>query len=167
MKPPSPPFHILCIEDNPGDVELVREALSEFPVALELTTVANGIDALAFCRAPGSCADLILLDLNLPKMDGREVLAQLKNDPTLRHIPVVVITSSEAERDLLQTYQSYANCYVAKPVDLHEFFTVVQEVVKFWLLRAKLPPRPEHCDETREWDVVGETNNKSITDRRQ
>lgn len=167
MKRPSPPYHILCIEDNPGDVELIREALSEFPVAHELSTVSNGIDALAFLRAPGGSADLILLDLNLPRMDGREVLGQLKNDPTLRHIPVVVITSSEAERDLLQTYQSYANCYVAKPVDLHEFLTVVQEVAKFWLLRAKLPPRLEQSDETREWDVVGETNNKSITDRRQ
>lgn len=141
MKRSSPPFHILCIEDNPGDVELVREALAEVPIPHDMTVFSDGIEALNFLRESGGCADLILLDLNLPKMDGRAVLAQLKSDQSLCHIPVVVITSSEAERDLLHSYQLHANCYVTKPVDLHEFFSVIKDVAKFWLLRAKLPPR--------------------------
>lgn len=145
MKRASPPFHILCVEDNPGDVELLREALTDVPVAHDVSVVSSGIEALNFLRESGHCVDLILLDLNLPKMDGREVLAQLKNDPRLCHIPVVVVTSSEAERDLLQSYQLHANCYITKPVDLHDFLSAIQEVVKFWLLRAKLPPRLDGC----------------------
>ncbi len=129
---------ILLVEDNPGDVRLTREAFAEGPLAVNLSVVPNGVEALAFLRReePYTNAphpELILLDLNLPRVDGRQVLAQLKADRRLRRIPVVILTTSTAEADIMQTYDLRANCYIAKPVDLEQFFTVVREIEDFWL----------------------------------
>lgn len=138
------PIEILLVEDNPGDVDLTLEALREAKVRNNLNVVADGVEAIAYLRKEGAYAnatlpDLILLDLNLPKKDGREVLAEIKNDPDLKHIPVVVLTSSESERDVLQSYQIHANCYIKKPADLHRFVEVVQAIENFWLMIVKLP----------------------------
>lgn len=144
MQPMGRTAEFLLVEDNPGDVRLTREALRESKVKNNLHVVSNGVDAIAFLRRKGPYADaprpdIILLDLNLPKMDGREVLAEIKADPLLRRIPVVVITSSEAEQDILRSYDLHVNCYVTKPVDLEQFMKVVQSVETFWLTIVKLP----------------------------
>ena len=136
---------ILLVEDNPGDVRLTREALREGKVRNNLNVVGDGVEALAYLRRQGKYAgavrpDLVLLDLNLPKKDGREVLAEVKEDPELRHIPVVVLTSSQAEQDIVRAYDLHANCYVSKPVDLDQFITVVKSVNEFWFTIVKLPP---------------------------
>ena len=138
------PAEILLVEDNPADVRLTREALREGKVRNNLSVAADGVEALAFLRREGSYADavvpdLILLDLNLPRKDGREVLEEIKADPALRHIPVVVLTSSQAEQDILRAYDLHANCYVTKPVDLDQFIHVVQSIEDFWFTIAKLP----------------------------
>jgi CheY-like chemotaxis protein len=137
------PFELLLVEDNPGDVDLVVEALAGLDVATKISVASNGIEALATLRgAPRDGAtrpDLILLDLNVPRKDGREVLAELKADPELKLIPVVVLTSSEAERDLRNVYGLHANCLVSKPVDLEEFLACVQATARFWLSVAKIP----------------------------
>jgi two-component system, chemotaxis family, response regulator Rcp1 len=143
---PQNPFHLLLVEDNPGDVDLMVEGLSETPVAHTLAVAADGVEALAYLRREGPHAqapppDLVLLDLNVPKMDGREVLAEIRRDEALQHLVVVVLTSSEAERDLLQAYRTLANCYVSKPVDLQEFLSLVQALARFWFTVARLPPR--------------------------
>lgn len=135
---------LLLVEDNPGDVRLTREALRECDVPYNLNVVPDGVEAVAFLRLEGKYADVprpdvILLDLNLPKKDGREVLAVVKSDPDLKRIPVVVLTSSEAENDILRTYDLHANCYVTKPVDLDQFIQVVQSIQHFWLHIVKLP----------------------------
>lgn len=140
------PFRILLVEDNPGDVDLVADALTEAAIPHVLATVPDGIEALAYLRREprypdAVIPDLIFLDLNLPRKDGREVLAELKEDDHLKQIPVVVLTSSQAARDLVQSYRLHANCYVTKPGDLIEFFTVMKAIEKFWLGTAKLPPR--------------------------
>jgi CheY-like chemotaxis protein len=142
---PLKPIEILLVEDNPGDVELTREVLQDAKVRNRLHVVTDGVQALAFLRREGSYAqfctpDLILLDLNLPRKDGREVLAEIKADPLLRRIPVVVLTTSEAEQDVLETYELHASCYVTKPVDLHQFIQVVKSIQEFWLTVVKLPP---------------------------
>lgn len=134
----------LLVEDNPGDVRLTREALKESKLSNNLHVVSNGVEALAFLRRQGGFADaprpdLILLDLNLPRMDGREVLAEIKADASLKRIPVVVVTSSEAEQDILRTYDLHVNCYVTKPVDLEQFMKVVHSIQTFWLTIVKLP----------------------------
>jgi len=139
------PAEILLVEDNPADVRLTREALLEGKVRNNLSVAADGVEALAFLRREGSYAgavvpDLILLDLNLPRKDGREVLEEIKADPSLRHIPVVVLTSSQAEQDILRAYDLHANCYVTKPVDLDQFIHVVQSIEDFWFTIVKLPP---------------------------
>ena len=139
------PIEILMVEDNPGDVRLTVEALKEGKVRNKLHVVEDGVEAMAFLRGEGEYADaprpdLILLDLNLPKKDGREVLAEIKGDPNLRRIPVVVLTISEANEDILKTYDLHANCYVTKPVDLDQFIVVVKSVEDFWLTIVKLPP---------------------------
>ncbi|MCX7898280.1 MAG: response regulator [Rhodocyclaceae bacterium] len=135
----------LLVEDNPGDVRLTQEALKESKLRNHLSVVGDGEEALAFLRrkppyenAPRP--DVILLDLNLPKKNGREVLAEIKADPDLRRIPVVVITSSEAEQDILMSYDLHVNCYVTKPVDLDQFIKVVRSVSEFWLTIVRLPP---------------------------
>ena len=144
-RPMSRPVEILLVEDNPGDVRLTREALHEGKVRNNLNVAPDGVEALAFLRKQGAYAgavrpDLILLDLNLPKKDGREVLEEIKADPALRNIPVVVLTSSQAEQDIVRAYDLHANCYVTKPVDLDQFIRVVQTIEDFWFTIVKLPP---------------------------
>ncbi len=141
----SRPVEILLVEDNPGDVRLTREALAEGKVRNNLYVAPDGVEALRFLRREEEHAeavrpDLILLDLNLPKMDGREVLEVIKADPDLRHIPVVVLTSSQAEQDIVRAYDLHANCYVTKPVDLDQFIHVVRSIEDFWFTIVKLPP---------------------------
>lgn len=138
------PINILLVEDNPGDVRLTVEALKEGRVRNQLSVVSDGVEALAFLRNQGRYTDaprpdLMLLDLNLPKMDGREVLAEIKDDPTLRRIPVVVLTTSAAEADILKSYALHANCYITKPVDLEQFINVIGTIEDFWLTIVKLP----------------------------
>jgi len=139
-------IEILMVEDNPGDVRLTREALKGGKVLNQLHVVEDGVAALDFLyrRPPHEAAvrpDLILLDLNLPKMDGREVLSRIKSDESLKLIPVVVLTTSQAEEDVLRAYRLSANCYVTKPVDLHQFNRIVQAIEEFWLTVVSLPPR--------------------------
>jgi chemotaxis family two-component system response regulator Rcp1 len=143
---PVRPVDILLVEDNPGDVRLMREALRDGKLLNQLSTVADGQQAVAYLHRQGNYAqvsrpDLILLDLNLPRKDGREVLAEIKSDPDLRSIPVVVVTSSQAEEDILRSYNTHANCYVTKPVDLQKFVSVVRSVEDFWVSIVKLPPK--------------------------
>ncbi len=138
-------IEILLVEDNPGDVRLTREALRDGKIVNNLYVAVDGVEALAFLRREGKFKDavrpeLILLDLNLPKKDGREVLAEIKADNDLKRIPVVILTSSEAEQDIIRSYNLHANCYVTKPVDLDQFITVVKSIEHFWLKVVKLPP---------------------------
>jgi CheY-like chemotaxis protein len=139
------PVEILLVEDNPGDVDLTRETLQDSKLLNHMNVVGNGVEAMAYLRRQGKYAeatrpDLILLDLNLPKKDGREVLAEVKADDRLRRIPVVVLTTSSAEQDILQTYDLHANCYITKPVNLDQFSAVVQAIEEFWFTIVKLPP---------------------------
>jgi two-component system, chemotaxis family, response regulator Rcp1 len=139
------PVEILLVEDNPGDVRLTREALREGKVRNNLAVAVDGVEAIAYLRKEGEYVnavrpDLILLDLNLPRKDGREVLEEIKADPALRHIPVVVLTSSQAEEDIVRAYDLHANCYVTKPVDLDQFIRVVESIEDFWFTIVKLPP---------------------------
>lgn len=138
------PIEILLIEDSLGDVRLTREALSEGKINNNLHVVSDGIEAMSFLLRRGGYAkaptpDLILLDLNMPRMDGREVLAAIKADDELKHIPTVVLTTSDAERDILKSYKLHANCFITKPVDLDQFIRVVRSVEDFWLSIVKLP----------------------------
>jgi len=142
----SRPIEILLVEDNPGDVRLTQEVLKEGKVHNKLSIVENGVEALSFLRKEENyenspTPDLILLDLNLPKKDGREVLVDIKNDDELKRIPVVVLTTSQAEEDVLKVYDLNANCYVSKPVDLGQFIDVVKSIEDFWLSIVKLPTR--------------------------
>ena len=142
------PGEILLIEDNPGDVRLTMEALKEAKVINHLTVLKDGMEAMAFLRRQGQYAKaprphLILLDLNLPKKDGREVLADIKADNTLKHIPIVVLTTSQDEQDVLKSYNLHANCYITKPVDLEQFIKVVRSIEDFWLGIVVLPVK-EH-----------------------
>ncbi len=139
------PVEILLVEDNPADVRLTSEALREGKVRNNLSVAGDGVEALAFLRRQGVYAqaprpDLILLDLNLPRKDGREVLQEVKQDPSLRYIPVVILSSSPAEQDILRAYNLHANCYVTKPVDLDQFITVVKSIETFRFTIVKLPP---------------------------
>ena len=138
------PIEILLVEDNPGDVRLTQEALKEGKVYSNLHTVKDGVEAMEFLRRQGRYSsvprpDIILLDLNLPKKDGREVLQEIKTDDVLKRIPVVVLTTSKAEEDVLRTYNLHANCYVTKPVDVAQFIGVVRSIENFWLTIVKLP----------------------------
>ncbi len=138
------PVKILLVEDNPGDVRLTQEAFKENKVRNSLSVVEDGLEAIAFLHRAGKYAnaprpDLILLDLNLPKKDGREVLAEIKEDPNLKSIPVVVLTTSKAEEDIIKSYNLHANCYITKPVDLEQFLVVVKSIEDFWLTVVKLP----------------------------
>jgi chemotaxis family two-component system response regulator Rcp1 len=139
------PVEILLVEDNPGDERLTREALKEGKVYSNLYWVKDGVEAMDFLRRKGRYADvprpdIVLLDLNLPKKDGREVLEEIKTDEALKRIPVVVLTTSKAEEDVLRTYNLHANCYVTKPVDLDKFIVVVKSIDRFWLTVVTLPP---------------------------
>lgn len=137
-------INILLVEDNPADVLLTEEALEESKLINRISTVKDGEEAMAFLRKEGkyrgaATPDLILLDLNLPRKDGREVLKDIKEDPELRVIPVVILTTSAADEDVLRTYQLHANCYIMKPVDFAQFTRVVQTIESFWFSIVKLP----------------------------
>jgi two-component system, chemotaxis family, response regulator Rcp1 len=138
------PIEVLLVEDSPGDVRLTREALRDAKVHISLHVATDGIEAMAYLERTGSHVnaprpDLILLDLNLPKKDGREVLKEIKESPSLRIIPVVILTTSSSDADVLQSYHLHANCYISKPVDLDGFLKVVQSIDNFWLSVVKLP----------------------------
>jgi CheY-like chemotaxis protein len=138
------PIAILLVEDSPGDVRLTREALKEAKVLNSLSVATDGVEALEFLHRRGKFAgaprpDLILLDLNLPRKDGREVLEEIKADAGLKRIPIVVLTTSQAEEDVVRAYDLHANCYITKPVDFRQFITVVQSIEDFWLTVVKLP----------------------------
>jgi CheY-like chemotaxis protein len=140
------PVEILLVEDDPGDTLMITEALEHNKVRNRVHCVTDGVEALAFMRQQGKHADaprpdLVLLDLNLPRKDGREVLAEVKDDPDLRTIPIVVLTTSKAEEDILRSYQLHANAYVTKPVDFARFIDVVRQIDEFFVAVVKLPPR--------------------------
>jgi len=141
-------IEVLLVEDSPGDVRLTQEAFKDATVTTRLHVVSDGVEAMDFVKREGAHAnaprpDLILLDLNLPKMDGREVLALIKEDADFKTIPVVVLTTSGAEEDILRTYRLHANCYLVKPVDLNGFLSVVKSIDDFWLARVRLPHEAE------------------------
>ena len=143
---PVAPIQVLLVEDDPGDVLMTREAFKDYKIANELTVVSNGEDAIAFLRREGAYAnaptpDLVLLDLNLPRRDGREVLREVKGDESLRRIPVVVLTTSDAEEDVLSSYDLYANAYVRKPVDFEQFVAAVRAIDDFFISVVRLPGR--------------------------
>ncbi len=147
-------IEILLVEDNPGDVDLTREALEDAKVRNCLHVAEDGEEALDFLYKRGKFAgvprpDLILLDLNLPKKDGREVLKEIKADPELTDIPVVVLTTSQADEDILRAYQLHANCYISKPVNFKQFLTVVKAIEEFWLTVVKLPKNGSHQSWTK------------------
>ncbi len=144
MEETNKPIEILLVEDNPGDVRLTTEAFKDGKVHNNLNVVGDGVEALAFLRREGKYSnavrpDLVLLDLNLPRKDGRQVLEEIKADPKLRRIPVVILTTSQAEEDILKAYNYNANCYINKPIGFDEFMKVVQSIENFWLTIVKLP----------------------------
>jgi CheY-like chemotaxis protein len=139
------PIEILLVEDSPGDARLAREALRDSKIRNAIHHVQDGVEAMEFLRCQGRYAealrpDLVLLDLNLPRKDGREVLAEIKGDPDLRRIPVVILTISKDEVDVLKSYNCHANCYITKPIDLQQFMKVVKSIEDFWLTIVRLPP---------------------------
>jgi chemotaxis family two-component system response regulator Rcp1 len=141
-------INILLVEDNPADIRLTKEVFKEGRIRNTLNIATDGEDALIYLRKLGKYAkvetpDLVLLDLNLPKKDGREVLAEIKSDPVLKFIPVIILTTSAAEQDILNTYANHANCYIMKPVDLSQFINVVRSIEEFWLTIVKLPRKEE------------------------
>ena len=142
------PIEILLVEDSPSDTELTVEALKDFKVRNHVSIVEDGVQAMQFLRRQGPYAqaprpDMIMLDLNLPRKDGREVLAEIKGDDNLKTIPIVVLTTSRAEQDILRAYQLNANCYINKPVDFSQFLEVVRSIESFWLFVVTLPPAPK------------------------
>ena len=139
------PVEVLLIEDNPGDVRLTKEALKEGKIINNLHVTEDGVEALAYLRKQGKfknepLPDLILLDLNLPRKDGRELLVEIKEDQHFKHIPVVILTTSKAETDIIKSYESHANCYITKPVDMNQFIQIVKSIEHFWFYIVKLPP---------------------------
>ena len=140
------PFEILLVEDNPGDVLLTQEAFREGRLAHRLSVAEDGEEAMRFLYRQGAYAnaprpDVILLDLNLPKKDGRELLAEIKDDPVLRYIPIIVLTTSDAEQDVWRAYKLHANCYLTKPVDLDDFMRKIRSFEEFWLTVVRLPSK--------------------------
>lgn len=139
------PIEILLVDDNPGDIRLTQEALKESKVFNNLHIVEDGMEALEFLRKKGRfkneiTPDIILLDLNLPKINGQEVLTEIKNDELLKKIPVVILTISRAEEDILKSYELHANCYITKPVDMNQFIKIVRSIENFWFSIVRLPP---------------------------
>ena len=142
------PVEILLVEDNPGDVRLTKEAIKEAKIINNLNVVEDGVEALAYLRKKGKFKDanrpdIIFLDLNLPKKNGREVLAEIKQDINLKQIPVVILTVSKAEEDVIKTYELHANCFITKPVDMDQFIKVVKSLENFWFSIVKLPPNKD------------------------
>jgi two-component system, chemotaxis family, response regulator Rcp1 len=140
------PIEILLVEDSPSDAELTKKALETGKIANNLNRVVDGVEAMEYLRQKGKFAkaakpDLIMLDLNLPRKDGREVLRAMKNDPSFKTIPVIVLTTSSSDKDVLQSYEFNANCYITKPVDFERFIDVVKTIEKFWLTVVTLPPK--------------------------
>ena len=138
------PIQVLLVEDSPGDVRLTQEAFRDANTSIHLHVASDGVEAMAFLRRQGIHGnaprpDIILLDLNLPKMDGREVLAHIKENESLKTIPTVILTTSDAEADIVKSYQLHANCYLSKPVQLEAFETLVKSINDFWLVKVKLP----------------------------
>ena len=145
------PIEVLLVEDNPADARLMREALRGAKVESQISVVTDGAQALEFLKQQGKYEnaprpDMIILDLNLPKKDGREVLAEIKKDPDLMLIPVAVLTTSQAHQDIIKAYKLHANCYITKPMELDQFARVVQSFEDFWLKSVTLPPRDVHFD---------------------
>jgi CheY-like chemotaxis protein len=141
-------IEILLVDDNPGDIRLTQEALKDSKVLNNLHVVEDGLEALKYLRKKGEfknevTPDLILLDLNLPKRNGREVLSEIKEDELLKHIPVVILTISRAEEDILKSYELHANCYITKPVDMNQFVKIVRSIENFWFSIVKLPPNTD------------------------
>lgn len=139
------PIEVLLVEDNPGDALLTRIALEDSKISVHLNVVEDGVEAMAFLRKQGNYADaphpdIVLLDLNLPRKDGREVLAEIKADQSFKRIPVVVLTTSQSEEDILKAYNLSANCFITKPVDFDQFVKIVQSIENFWFAIVKLPP---------------------------
>ena len=139
-------LHVLLVEDNPGDIRLTREAFIEADIQAKLSVVTDGESTIAFLEKKGAYAgeplpDLILLDLNLPGWNGKEVLRKIKSEPGLLHIPVVVLTTSRSEQDIMECYQLHANCFISKPLDFEEFLRVIEKIKMFWLQTALLPSR--------------------------
>ena len=139
------PMQVLLVEDNPGDAQLTRIALEDSKISIHLNVVEDGVEAMAFLRkqekyVKAAHPDIVLLDFNLPRKDGREVLAEIKADENLKRIPVVVLTTSQAQEDILKAYNLSANCYIAKPVDFDQFVRIVQSIENFWFAIVKLPP---------------------------
>ena len=144
MEKKTRPVNVLLVEDNPGDVRLTQEAFKEAKMSIKLDVTMDGAEAIKFLRKNGEyenaeTPDLILLDLNLPKKDGREVLKEIKTDDILKRIPVVVLTTSNAEQDIMKSYNLHVNCYINKPVDFEKFFDIIQKIEEFWLTTAILP----------------------------
>jgi two-component system, chemotaxis family, response regulator Rcp1 len=142
------PIDILVVEDNSGDARLIKEALNDDKIFSSLYIVNDGVEAMDFLRRKGKYKtapepDLIILDLNLPKKDGREVLAELKADDELKHIPIVIMTISQAEEDIIKSYNLHANCFITKPIDLNQFIKVVKSIEDFWFSIVKLPPKSD------------------------
>jgi two-component system, chemotaxis family, response regulator Rcp1 len=140
------PIYILLVDDDPADVRLTQEALKEHKVYCQTAVASNGVEAMAYLRREGPYVDavrpdIILLDLNMPRKDGREVLEEVKTDPDLKRSPVVVMTTSNADQDVVQSYNLGANCYIVKPVDLEQLTTIVKSIEDFWFTVVKLPPR--------------------------
>ena len=140
------PINILLVEDNPGDIRLTKEVLKDGKIKNNLSVAMDGEEAISYLKKEGSYSnaltpDIILLDLNLPKKDGREVLAEIKSDSNLMMIPVIILTTSSAEKDILSTYANYANCYITKPVDFNQFINVIRSIENFWLTIVKLPTK--------------------------
>lgn len=145
----SPTVDILLVEDNGGDIRLTQEALKESAIATRLHVVRDGLQAMQYLRREppfedAGVPDIILLDLNLPRRDGRQVLNDIKSDPRLQHIPVLVLSSSRAPQDVMEVYRMHGNCYLAKPADLLQYFAVIHSVTGFWLQTALLPPQAWH-----------------------
>jgi len=152
---------ILVVEDNAGDARLIREVLNNDKVFASLHMTKDGVEAMDFLRNKGKYRnspkpDLIILDLNLPRKDGREVLAEIKNDDKLKHIPIVIMTISQAEEDILKSYNLHANCYITKPIDLNQFIKVVKSIEDFWFSIVKLPPKNNSLSFSRYRSVLPE-----------